>query len=201
MRQTPPKVIETFDPSEVESLIYNQPDLRDRALVTLLTDTGIRKGGARQLLRRDVAVHTLRLSVRRGKGGKGRVIPLSPRLASAISELDIFDDLRPEHHLWYRVKAMPQGTRRILRERPIVDSGFVAWWNRMVDNAGVAYRSPHVVRHTLATQWLRDGGPLPELSRMLGHSSIKTTVDTYAHLAVEDIETAFAKLLKTRGEA
>ncbi len=96
---------------------------------------------------------------------------------------------------------MPQGTRRILRERPVVDSGFVAWWNRMVDNAGVAYRSPHVVRHTFATQWLRDGGPLPELSRMLGRSSIKTTVDTYAHLAVEDIETTFAKLLKTRGEA
>jgi hypothetical protein len=36
---------------------------------------------------------------------------------------------------------------------------------------------------------------------MLAHSSIKTTVDAYAHLAVEDIETAFAKLLKTRGEA
>ncbi len=51
-----------------------------------------------------------------------------------------------------------------------------------------------MLRHTRATQWIREKQvSLEEASSLLGHASIQTTHDTYVHLTVEDLKQALAK--------
>jgi integrase len=53
--------------------------------------------------------------------------------------------------------------------------------------AGVAFFSPHILRHTFATRYLQGGGDIYTLSKILGHSSVKVTETVYAHLLGTDL--------------
>lgn len=190
--------IDTFTDAECE-LLAQQVELRDRALVLLLLETGVRKEEACHLKVQDVDLDSRRLTVKRGKGGKARVIPYGPRLAQALAELILLDGLKPSDHLWYGVLANQYG-ERIMRRTPVGPGSFHRWWERMVEHAGVPYRKPHTTRHTYATRWLRDGGSLHALSRALGHASIRTTIDEYAHLGTDDIAAELDRVLAARAE-
>ena len=60
-----------------------------------------------------------------------------------------------------------------------------------IKNIDVPYRKFHALRHTYATQLLKNGSQLITVSRLLGHSSVKTT-EIYAHVLestkVNDVE-------------
>jgi site-specific recombinase XerD len=56
---------------------------------------------------------------------------------------------------------------------------------RLRQRAGVDF-DPHWCRHTMATRLLRDGAPVEIVSKLLGHSSITTTLAIYGHLTAED---------------
>jgi integrase/recombinase XerD len=49
---------------------------------------------------------------------------------------------------------------------------------------------PHWLRHTMATRTLRDGVPIEVVSKLLGHSSVTTTLSVYGHLTAEDARKA-----------
>lgn len=68
-----------------------------------------------------------------------------------------------------------------------------------MEDAGVAYRNPHTTRHTFATRYLQAGGRLPELSMLLGHSSVDITMRFYAHLRTEDLASDVERVLRARG--
>lgn len=55
-----------------------------------------------------------------------------------------------------------------------------------LERAGVAYRNPHTMRHTFATRLIRAGARIENVQLLLGHTSIRTTIDLYGHLDVED---------------
>lgn len=61
------------------------------------------------------------------------------------------------------------------------------------ERAGIDHISPHTLRHTFATRYLKGGGDIYVLSRILGHSSVATTEKVYAHLLTEDL------LLRSQG--
>ena len=69
-------------------------DRRDEALVRLLTETGLRAGETVALRVEDVDLRVGTLHVRRGKGGKGRLVPFGPQTARA---LDRYLRLRRQH--------------------------------------------------------------------------------------------------------
>jgi len=51
---------------------------------------------------------------------------------------------------------------------------------------GIAF-TPHLLRHTRATELIRGGVPIEIISKMLTHRSVTTTSDTYVHLTVDDV--------------
>jgi len=187
--------IDIFSEAECVRLLQ-QPD-RDRALIRLLLEAGLRKGEARRLQLRDVDVEQSRLLILEGKGGKDRVIPIAPDLVEELLGLAIRDGIGPDDHLWYATR-MNQASTTLHRERPIGEATFARWWRTCCERARVSYRNPHVCRHTFATRWLRDGGRMDTLAKALGHSSIRTTVDLYAHLATEDVAADLARVMAAR---
>jgi len=192
-RQT---VIDVFSEAECIRLLQ-QPD-RDRALIRLLLEAGLRKGEARRLQLRHLDVEQSRLVILEGKGGKDRVIPIPPDLVEQLVALAIRDGIGSDDHLWYATRTNQHGDPRLHRERPVGEATFARWWRTCCDRARVAYRNPHTCRHTYATRWLRDGGRMDTLAKALGHSSIRTTVDLYAHLATEDVAADLARVMAAR---
>lgn len=123
--------------------------LRDRAIVLLLLDTGIRAAELCGLAVRDADLANHRVVVM-GKGRKERHIPISSRTEQAL----------------WRYKAQ--------RGEP---------------RAGVAEAHPHRFRHTFAINFLRNGGNVFALQRILGHESLEM-VKRYLSLAQMDLEKA-----------
>lgn len=181
----PQRVVEVFTDAE-QALLAGLAELRDRVLMLILLDAGLRKAEARHLRLEHVDLRQRHLVVWHGKGGKDRVVPLSHRLTGALAELELVDAVAPEQHLWYARRSNGSYVR-IERRRPIGEASFHRWWERCLAEAGVRYRNPHTTRHTMATTWLRRGGRVGTLSKALGHSSIATTVDLYGHLDLRDV--------------
>lgn len=179
--RTPQKVIEVYTDAEISALTALPEN--DGDLFLILFDTGLRRGEARRLQVRDCHIGDRELVVRDGKGGKGRVVPMTRRLEQRLSDWFLLDALRHTDHLW----PTRPGGYHLQRRKPMGDTSFITWYGRCIEDAGVRYRNPHVTRHTFATRWLRRGGRLETLSRALGHKSIRTTADLYAHLDVRDL--------------
>ena len=60
---------------------------------------------------------------------------------------------------------------------------------RLRRQTGVAF-DPHWFRHTYATRMLRENVPVEVVSKLLGHASLTTTVNTYAHISSDDARRA-----------
>jgi site-specific recombinase XerD len=189
-------VQDVFTLPEVMQLHAAQRSVRDRLGVALLLHAGVRAAEIRHLRVEDVDVAQQWINVREGKGGKPRVIPVRGRLVELLTEflttpLPKLDRL-PQRgdHLLYATGAGPYGPTWVRVDKPIVYSTFWRWWHRCVDRAGVRYRKPHMTRHTYATNFIRTTNNPAAAQRVLGHASIRTTIDTYTHLDLLDIGAA-----------
>jgi integrase len=185
--------IDVFTDAEV-ALLCSLP-APDGQLLTLMLNTGLRKGECRRLQRRHIALEQAQLVVYQGKGGKDRVVGLNELVARAVAELDILEGLNSDDYLWC---SRPGGGQSVNRSRPVAETTFHRWWQDpdkgVLARAGVSYRNPHVTRHTFATRLLRRGARIENVQLLMGHASIQTTVDLYGHLDLEDARADLALL-------
>jgi integrase/recombinase XerD len=169
--QPPGRYVEVFTEAELAALT-SLDDLRDRTLMTILIDAGLRKGEARNLRSERCLLETRQLVVVGGKGGKDRVIPMSERLTSVLADLFLTDGVEPDQFVWYGRGGNQHGHMSVSRSSAIGEGTFHRWWGRSLEDAGVRYRNPHTTRHTFATRLLRRGGRMETLSKAMGHASI-----------------------------
>lgn len=174
------KIIDIFTDEEIVALT-SLPD-NNGDLFQILFDAGLRRAEARHLRRRDVRIGRGQLVVVSGKGGKGRIVPIA-RLEDRLAKWFSLDELKPTDYLW----PIRPGGYYLRRTTPIGNCSFSNWYRDGLEAAGVVYRNPHTTRHTFATRWLRRGGRLETLSDVMGHESIATTKDLYAHLDTTDV--------------
>ena len=138
--------------SEWNPMVNLQPvgSAADDAGLVALVDEGSESPRQIRVTHVDLESRTLHVH---GKGRRDRLIPLPHRVVHTVAELAVLDGLQHDDFLWYRQKANAHSSR-VLRERPIVYSGFHRWWTRSLEGAGVAYKKPHTTRHTFATKYL-----------------------------------------------
>jgi len=187
--------------SELERL-FAQPDLntaaglRDRAIIELLFSSGLRVSELVGLDRDHVNLGRREFMVR-GKGQKDRPIFISQAAADWIKKyLDQrADNVTP---LFTRMggtkKADQSGNFKRLTARSI---------QRMVGKyaklAGITkHVSPHTLRHSFATDLLRNGADLRSVQAMLGHSNIATT-QIYTHVTDPHLKEVYQKFHRTKG--
>ena len=125
---------------------------RDRLLILLAVDTGLRFAEIAELHKEDV----------------GPTIPVSTEVLSGLLFLGTAD-----------LPWVDQAGYPLSRD------GIKAAYRRIFSRAGIK-AGPHALRHTFATSYLRRGGDLYRLSRILGHADTKIT-EVYLHLVNQDL--------------
>lgn len=76
---------------------------------------------------------------------------------------------------------------------PAVDSLF----RRLYKKTGIK-ASPHLLRHTHATELIRTGWDMAHVQKRLGHADVQTTINTYVHLLDDDLKSAYKEYLQRR---
>ncbi|QWC86731.1 tyrosine-type recombinase/integrase [Nocardioidaceae bacterium] len=133
---------------------------RDEALLRLMFETGMRAGEAVALTVPALNLADGLITVERGKGGKGRVVPVGPEIVAAI---DRYLRARRTHRL-ADSDVLWLGDRG---KRFSYDALHKSFRDR-ADAAGVAGFHPHRLRHTAAHRWLEKGGSETGLMAVAG---------------------------------
>ena len=137
---------------------------------------GLRLSEAIALQTTDIDRPLMQLRVRNGKGGKERVLPLSPRLLQELHDYWLAQRAkRPGHDSpWLFL-----GTKL---NQPINKATGQNIYYRAVKKSGVRRKGGiHLLRHSFATHCIESGLELTLVQRLLGHSSLLTTA-RYLHV-------------------
>ncbi len=169
--KTPKYVVRPLEEDEVGRILdvidpRTRAGARDLAILLLLLDTGIRLGELAGLTEGD-GLHAIREGTMRvfGKGSRERIVPVGLTTQSALRRyLQIHRHASRSDTLFVSASGQAltaEGLRQAIR--------------RLANRAGVQGVHPHRLRHTAAVTFLRAGGDVFSLQRMLGHSSLEVT--------------------------
>lgn len=127
------------------------------------------------------------LDIRKGKGGKDRVVPVSQRVCRLIENYIVM--VRPGY-----IQGPDTGHLILNRwRRPMDPIGIWAVVKRCVGLAGIKKNvSTHTFRHTCATHMLKNGAPVRHLQEMLSHESLEST-QIYTRVTINDLKQIHAK--------
>jgi site-specific recombinase XerD len=162
-------------------------DRRDEAIVRLMLETGMRAGELIGLAVSDVNVARGLATVRRGKGGKGRIVPFGPQTAAALD----------------RYLRAARRIQRVTDTGPLwVGGGGKTFGYHGLDKAlkkrarlaGIDGFHAHLTRHTFATRWKAARGSDDGLMAVAGWSS-RDMIDRYAGAAAAERAAAEARTL------
>ena len=161
-------------------------DLRDKAILELLFSTGLRVSELCALTA-DIDLQNEELSIR-GKGGKVRVVFISPEAKSAVKKyLAARKDMSGALFIQIESKI---GKNSAKSKKAVEDKMSKPLTRRSVERivkqhaikAGISKKvTPHVMRHMFATDLLSNGADIRSVQSLLGHSSIITT-QIYTHV-------------------
>ncbi len=171
--------------------------LRDRAILETLFSTGLRVSELTALDRDEINIEKGEFSVR-GKGGKIRIVFLSDNAKKALrAYLAKRRDTDPA--FFVRFGRMKSGTKTApLRQNKNEDLRLTP---RSVERlvrkyaikAGITeHVVPHTMRHSYATDLLRNGADIRSVQALLGHSSI-TTTQIYTHVTDKQLKEIYQK--------
>lgn len=181
-----PKVIYS---KELEDIL-NTPDkttvlgLRDALILELLYSTGVRVSELVNIKIDDININNKEIRIF-GKGSKERIVLFGTKCSNLIKDYLIKSriELKKENSDDYLLLSKT-GKRINQREiRYIIDD--------VVKKAGLKMHiSPHVLRHTFATDLLNNGADLRSVQELLGHESLSTTT-IYTHVTNEYLRNVY----------
>ena len=184
----PKKVILPFTEEQLRSLLAVIDDhapigFRDQTIILTLLDTGLRVSELAGLKLADANLNDRSLKVC-GKGAKERVVPIGGTVQRAMARY--INRYRPRsanqlaEYLFLTRTGEPLTANRV--------EGIVEAYAKEAGIDGVRC-SPHTFRHTFAINYLRNGGDVFSLQRILGHGTLDM-VRNYVNLAQSDLQAA-----------
>ncbi|MDP3971115.1 MAG: tyrosine-type recombinase/integrase [bacterium] len=190
--------IEFLDGSELERLLEAPLQvkgneiikLRNKAILELLFSTGLRVSELAHLKISDINLKREEFSVR-GKGGKVRIVFLSEQARYWLKKyLDKRTDISP---YMFVAHDRAQSAREQTDSAPITSRSIERMVSKYARVAGIMKKiTPHTLRHSYATDLLRNGADIRSVQSMLGHSSI-TTTQVYTHVTDQQLKKIYKK--------
>lgn len=188
------KLVEVLSPQEIDRLENAAVSERDKIIIRLMADTGIRRGELVALtvksLKTENGKHFIKI---RGKGDRERLAGITPAMARRLRR---YIDGRPAEADTDRVFLS-------LRQRdgtvaPLDESGVSQMISAVGERAKIGRRVyPHMLRHSFATIALRRQMNPLQVAEVMGHSSLQMLERTYSHTSPSDAHAALMRMLTT----
>lgn len=197
----PMKVYEVFTAAEQAQLLKATDRMPlpwvHRLRVLTLLDLGTRKDEARKLTPSKFDM-VARAAIVHGKGDKERIVPVGDDLWRALVTFQnrplpatrqrdergpFLEDRRPgdDSFIFFPYGVTQSGTVRWTDpSKQFSDRGMHAWWDRLIEEAGIRYRSMHMCRHTVGTDLASAEADSFTIRDWLGHADVSTT-QVYVH--------------------
>ncbi|MCM3402860.1 tyrosine-type recombinase/integrase [Cytobacillus oceanisediminis] len=195
----PRKKVQVLSKEEVERIYKATINIRDRLLIKLLFETGLRIGEALSLFIEDFIFdhkngHRIQLK-NRGELPNGAKLKTGERQIHISQELiDLFDD-----YLYEFIDELEMDTNFVfvkLHGRNIGQAmnyqDVSALFKRLRDKTEINVH-PHLFRHTHASMFYRQTKDIKQVQERLGHSQIQTTMNMYLHPSDEEIRENWEK--------
>ena len=198
----PAKTLPSVIPTEqTRTILSEEPDgddfiaVRDHLIVEMLYETGMRASELTGLLDANVNCQQRQLKVR-GKRNKERIVPFGAELTRQV-----------EQYRALRDATCPAISTPcfFVGEKGDSISYHIVWktvHNALDGRVSSPKRSPHVLRHSFATDLLSNGADLNSVKELLGHQSLETT-QIYTHISLSELknnyELAHPRALKKGG--
>lgn len=181
MPKAPKQILPAFRTEEIQSLVMACRDLRDRAAVLLLLDTGVRAAEFCNLRIGDVDLPTGAVAVKQGKGQKDRTVWLGVAARKAVMLYLAHNPGAPSDPVFRSERG----------GGALLTNGLRQWLRRLGQVAGIANCHPHTFRRTFALTCLRNGVNVYVLARLMGHSDLEI-LKQYLALVDGDAQAAHA---------
>lgn len=155
---------------------------RDRFLIEFLYLTGMRRAELIALRDSDIDLEGCTLRVT-GKRNKQRIIPFSPGTREKISNYIEKRDAEVENKspfLFVKKDGNPLYPKLVYN---IIHS-------HLSSILTLSHKSPHVLRHSFATEMLNNGADINAVKELLGHSSLAST-QIYTHVTLEEMKKTY----------
>lgn len=176
---------------QLEKLIRSASTTRDRVILRTLAETGLRRSEMVALQIEDVDLKGRLAVVRRGKGNKLRLVPLTRTLTRDLRSVI---DGRSSGAVFLSQRGGHICARHL--NRIVAKTG---------ERAGIRTPNPkyrhltcHLFRHSFARLWKARGGSIESLSKILGHESVRTTWDEYGSESLEDVRQNYAAIMEPK---
>ena len=147
-----------------------------QALIRFDLYTGLRCSELAELQWSDITIKERSgvANVRKGKGSKYREVPLGYEARTALALIDSKSNLGSHDKVFMG------------RQGPLTDRGIRFIVSGYAELARLPDLTTHVLRHTFAKNFLREGNPIEELARILGHEDVNTTM-IYVVPSIEEL--------------
>ena len=189
----------TLTQEQVKQLISACSRLRNKFQVCLLYETGMRIGQAIGLRHQDICSwdNEIRITPRsnntngaRAKSKESYVIHVSKELMALYSDylINEYPEDVDSDYVFVNIWEGQVG-------KPITYSTVNELFNQLEKKTGIK-ANPHLFRHTHATELIRQGWDMAHVQKRLGHASVQTTINTYAHLTDDDLKRAYHQYLE-----
>jgi integrase/recombinase XerD len=199
--KVPRKVLDTLSRAELNELEAAADSERDKLIVRVLGDAGLRLGELLALrpehLVEDGRDRYLRIEGRShgggAKGDNGRLVPLSPAVFRRLKRYAEKGRPADAHtgRIFISLRRRPTGIYE-----PLDDRAVQQMLRAVAAKAGIAKPvNPHAFRHSMATNALRGGMNPLVLQKVLGHSDLSQISGTYSQLVASDTAREMYKLL------
>jgi integrase/recombinase XerD len=195
----PRKKIQVLTREEVQQLLEATTNIRDKLLIQVLFETGLRIGEALSLFMEDFIFdhkngHRIRL-VARGELENGAKLKTGEReiyISQALMDLyddylyEIVDELDVDTNFVF-VKLRGSNIGQAMNYQDVS-----SLFKRLREKTGINVH-PHLLRHTHATIYYRQTKDIKQVQERLGHSQIQTTMNLYLHPSEEEIRENWEK--------
>ncbi|HFD7529489.1 TPA: tyrosine-type recombinase/integrase [Staphylococcus aureus] len=195
------KLVQVLEHGQVKAIIEACHTKRDKLLIMLMYEGGLRIGEALSLRIEDISTWDNQINIRprdHNENGayiklkKERTIDVSKELMALYTDYLVHEYGEDLDHDYIFINLKDSYFGHPLKYQSVLDL-----IRRLGKRTGITFTA-HILRHTHATELIRSGWDAAYVQKRLGHAHVQTTLDTYVHLSDQDMKNEYKKYLQGR---
>lgn len=183
------KTREALSAEEIRDVIDQLPKLRneDELLLSLYIFSGIRRGEALAVQKKDIDIVKKTITISKGISFKDNqpIVNAMPKTEAGIRTIPLLEGFPFE-----LLQGMSERDYILGGDMPWTESKYKRAWERIKKTIDLHGATAHIFRHTYATMAISSGGNMKIVQGILGHSTASTTMNIYAHTQQKQIAEA-----------